>query len=193
MAVHAPAAAAGQAHSTHDRVRMNRVGLWLFFFSETIVFALLFMTRFYLNGIKVAKVDQLLGLGITIILLVSSVTAYTAETAIEHDRRRLASWALFATIVLGIIFAFGVAFEWATAEFTKDTTFGTAFFTMTGMHAFHVISGVFMLGLLWGQVLRGRFNSKDHWPVSGVVMYWHFVDIVWVFFYPALYLVSKPL
>jgi cytochrome c oxidase subunit 3 len=191
MALAAPAA--GHAHGAHrNRAAMNRVGLWLFFFSESVVFALLAMTRFYLKGIEIDKVDQALGLGITIILLASSVSAFTAETAIEHDRRTLASWGLFVTIALGVLFAFGVAFEWYTAEFTKDSAFGTVFFTMTGMHAFHVISGVFMLGLVWAQLLRGRYSSKDHWPFSGIVMYWHFVDIVWVFFYPALYLVSTP-
>ena len=190
MAVHAPTAGAAHGHPAHNRVAMNRAGLWLFFFSESVVFALLALSRFYLKGIEIDHVDQLLGLGITIILLASSVSAYTAETAMEHDRRGLATWGLFTTITLGVVFAFGVAFEWYTAEFTKDSAFGTVFFTMTGMHAFHVISGVFMLGLVWAQLVKGRYSSHDHWPLSGVVMYWHFVDIVWVFFYPALYLVS---
>lgn len=192
MAVHAPTAhgQAHAAHPAHNRLAMNRAGLWLFFFSESVVFALLAMARFYLKGIERDHVDQLLGLGITIVLLVSSVSAFIGETAIEHDRRRLAAWALFTTIALGFLFACGVAFEWATAEFAKDEAFGTVFFTMTGLHATHVISGVFMLGLVWAQLLRGRYSKDDHWAVSGTVMYWHFVDVVWVFFYPALYLVS---
>jgi cytochrome c oxidase subunit 3 len=97
----------------------------------------------------------------------------------------------------------GVGFEWATAEFSLKSddglpleerqlehTYATLFFTMTGVHAAHVISGVGLLALVLAQAVRGRFNRRDHWPVSGVVMYWHFVDVVWVFFYPALYLVD---
>ena len=102
MAVQAPTAGV-HAHPLHNRAAINRAGLWLFFFSESVVFALLAMTRFYLKGIEVDKVDQLLGLGITIILLASSVSAFTAETAMEHDRRTLAAWGLFVTIALGIV------------------------------------------------------------------------------------------
>ena len=177
-------------HDLPNRAQINRVGLWLFFFSESVIFGLLLSSRFYLLGIERAELNQLLGLIITIILLLSSVSAYTAETAIEHDRRRLASWMLLVTIVLGIVFAVGVGFEWATAEFHRKEAFGTVFFTMTGIHATHVVTGVFMLILAWAQLQRGKFSSTSHWPMSGTVMYWHFVDVVWVFYYPALYLVS---
>lgn len=187
MAVISPSAG---AHPVHDHLKFNRAGLWLFFLSESILFGLLLSARFFLEGIQREHVDQHLGLAITIVLLLSSVTAFTAETAIEHDNRRVANWGLIATIVLGIIFAAGVGFEWKTAEFTRHEAFGTVFFTMTGIHASHVVSGIGILILVWVQLLRGRFTAKDHWPVAGAVMYWHFVDVVWVFFYPALYLVK---
>ena len=186
MAVAAPTA----HHAGPSRLAMNRAGLWLFFFSECVLFGLLLMSRFYIMGINREHVDQLLGLGITCILLLSSVTAYTSETAQEHDRHRLAQWMMLATIFLGVVFGLGVAFEWATAEFTRHEAFGTVFFTMTGLHAAHVISGVGILSLVWVQMKRGQYSGKSHWPVSGAVMYWHFVDVVWVFFYPALYLVK---
>jgi cytochrome c oxidase subunit 3 len=178
-AAHAPA---------HNHLAINRAGLWLFFFSETILFGLLLSARFYLEGIHREELNQLLGLGITIVLLLSSVTAYTAETAIEHDNKKVGSWYLFFTILLGLIFAGGVAFEWSTAHFHRYESFGSVFFTMTGIHATHVITGVVMLILVWIQALRGRYSSKNPWAVSAVVMYWHFVDVVWVFYYPALYL-----
>jgi cytochrome c oxidase subunit 3 len=177
-------------HAAHDRAKMLRVGLWLFFFSESILFGLLLSARFYLEGISREHVDQFLGFIITVILLLSSMTAYTAETAIEHDRRTLANWGLFLTILLGVIFAGGVAVEWSTAEFSRHQSFGTVFFTMTGVHASHVLSGILMLVLALSQSMRGRYTGKSHWPLSAIVMYWHFVDLVWVFFYPALYLVS---
>jgi cytochrome c oxidase subunit 3 len=197
------AVAAPVHHGQHvDRLFLNRIGLWFFFFSESILFGLLLSARFYLLRLSIPfevmedgslhqLVDQQLGLIITIILLLSSVTAFTAETAIEHDRRALAKWMLFATIVLGLVFAAGVGYEWHEAEFEKRSAFGTVFFTMTGIHAAHVISGIGMLALSWSMLLRGGFSSKSHWGISGTVMYWHFVDVVWVFFYPALYLVDK--
>lgn len=188
MAVMSPAAEAH--HPVHDHVKFNRVGLWLFFFSETVIFGLLLSARFFLEGIHREELDQLLGLGITIVLLLSSVTAFTAETAIEHDNRRVANWGLLATILLGIFFTGGVGYEWSIAHFHRDEAFGTLFFTMTGIHASHVVSGIAILILVWVQLLRGRYGSKDHWPIAGAVMYWHFVDVVWVFFYPALYLVE---
>lgn len=177
-------------HAHVDPVRVKRVGLWLFFFSESILFGLFLSARFFLEGIEAEHLDQALGLGITVILLLSSVTAYTAETAIEHDRRGIAAWGLVLTILLGLLFAGGVGVEWSTAKFSRHEAFGTVFFSMTGLHASHVVSGIVLLVLALAQLLRGRFTSKDHWPVSAVVMYWHFVDVVWVFYYPSLYLVQ---
>lgn len=187
----AVAASVPAEHAAHpDPVRLKRIGLWLFFFSESVLFGLFLSARFFLEGIEAEHLDQALGLGITIILLLSSVTAYTAETAIEHDRRGIAVLGLVLTILLGLVFAAGVGVEWSTAEFSRHEAFGTVFFSMTGLHASHVVSGIALLVLALIQLLRGRFSSKDHWPISGVVMYWHFVDVVWVFYYPALYLVQ---
>jgi cytochrome c oxidase subunit 3 len=227
-------ASASTAHvgASHrlDRLRVNRVGLWLFFFSESLIFGLLLSTRFFLEGIEREHVDQVLGLGITIILLLSSLTAFTAETAIRNGNRALCQWMLLATILLGTIFAVGVGFEWATAHFGRSTpsdlvisepaegeeaaagehgeceraranperevhcvhapAYGTAFFAMTGTHATHVVSGVIMLVFAWYMVLRGNFSPNSYWGIEGTVKYWHFVDLVWVFFYPALYLVT---
>lgn len=185
------AVAAPTAPSHPSSLKLNRAGLWLFFFSESIIFGLLLSARFFLQGIHQEHVDQVLGLAITIILLLSSVTAFTAETAMEKGNSRLCQQMLLATILLGLIFAGGVAYEWKTAHFTREEVFGTVFFTMTGIHASHVISGIVFLALAWNMARRGKFSSDSHWGISGTVMYWHFVDVVWVFFYPALYLVDS--
>ena len=71
-----------------------------------------------------------------------------------------------------------------------STCMSTAFFAMTGLHASHVVSGVAMLALVYYLGARGHFSARDHWGVEAVVKYWHFVDVVWVFFYPALYLIG---
>lgn len=186
--VHAHGNAHGGPHSPARQLYIKRVGLWLFFFSESFLFGLLLTARIFLQGIEAEHVDQKLGLAITIVLLLSSVSAYCSENAIRNGRRAASIWFLLATITLGIVFAGGVAVEWSTAEFSRHEAFGTAFFSMTGMHALHVISGVVMLILVVIQLMRGRFGPNDYWPVQGTVNYWHFVDVVWVFFYPALYL-----
>ncbi len=184
--------AVAAAHHEEERQRpsMNQLGLWLFFLSESFLFAALLSARFYLAGTDRPHVNQLLGLVITAILLVSSLTAYRSEAAIAHGDRTAFLRYLLATIALGVVFALGVAYEWSTAEFTRSEPYGAAFFAMTGLHASHVISGVAMLAMVYYLGVRGHFSAEGHWGVEAVVKYWHFVDVVWVFFYPALYLVK---
>jgi len=182
-------AAAGH-HEEPQRPAMNQLGLWLFFLSETFLFGALLSARFYLAGTDREHVNQLLGLGITAILLVSSLTAFMSEVSIAKGDRKAFLRYLLATIVLGIIFAGGVAYEWSTAEFSRSEPYGAAFFSMTGLHASHVVSGVGMLIMVYFLGARGHFSAEKHWGVEAVIKYWHFVDVVWVFFYPALYLVK---
>lgn len=178
-------------HARHNRLGMNSVGLWLFFISESFLFGALLAARFYLAGTdKPEHLDQELGLAITSVLLVSSLTAYLAEASMQRGKRGLCALFVLITIVLGIIFFAGVVIEWSQAHFTQSEPYGTAFFSMTGLHASHVLSGVIMLVLLLGLLIRGRFTAKDHWGVEATIKYWHFVDVVWMFFYPALYLVG---
>jgi cytochrome c oxidase subunit 3 len=62
---------------------------------------------------------------------------------------------------------------------------------MTGMHAFHVLTGVLLLFLVWNKGRKGLYSEENHWGVEAATIYWHFVDVVWIFFYPALYLIGK--
>ncbi len=177
----------------YPRLYINRLGFWLFIFSESMLFAGLLASRFYLLGLyRPPELSQTLGLLITVLLLLSSLTAYLAEAAIVHGDRRSFLRNTLYTMVLGTIFLIGVAFEWNAAftHFPPSSPFGTVFFAMTGMHALHVLSGIFLLGLIYYNGRRGAYGPDDPWPPEGVVKYWHFVDVVWVFFYAALYLVS---
>lgn len=169
----------------------RQLGLWLFIASEAMIFLALLAARFYLEGTHVpAEANQVIALAITSILLLSSISAYSAETAYSlRDQRRFVR-SMSITIALGLLFLVGVGFEWREAfhAFPPETTFGTVFFAMTGMHAFHVVTGLVFLGIV---LARGRSEpGGDPWPVEAGVKYWHFVDVVWVFFYPALYLIS---
>jgi cytochrome c oxidase subunit 3 len=181
------------AHERYSRLSINRLGLWLFILSESTIFAALLFARIYLLGFERAEeLNQGIGLVITSLLLASSLTAYRAEAAIAHGDRETFLRNTLASIGLGAVFLAGVGIEWSQAfvHFPPSQLFGTVFFSMTGMHAFHVLTGLIMLGLLYLKGQRGAFSAENHWGPEAVVKYWHFVDVVWVFFYPALYLVS---
>ena len=174
------------------RVRINRLGLWLFLASDGALFALFAASRFYIAGTAISPhLNQLLGLGITSLLLLSSFTAYRAETAFTHGNTSHGRMMLLATVLMGLMFFGGVVYEWSIAEFSPSEAYGTAFFSMTGMHAFHVVTGVFFLLLMWARSGDGKFTGGTNaWPIAAAVIYWHFVYVVWVFFYPTLYLLK---
>jgi cytochrome c oxidase subunit 3 len=177
--------------SPADRLRTNRLGLWLFIASESFLFSAVIAARYYLLGFETPEeLNQPLGLAITSILLISSLTAYMAETAIAGGDQRGMRRFLLITIALGLVFIGGVAYEWseAFAHFPPGTLFGTVFFTLTGLHAFHVITGLLAMSSAWWVGRDGRWSAQSHWPIEGVVKYWHFVDVVWVFVFPTLYL-----
>lgn len=184
-------AVVAQVHEEAQRPAMNQVGLWLFFLSESFLFAALATARFFISGTdRPEELNQALGLGITAVLLVSSLTAFRAEAAIAEGDRAGFQRFLLATILLGLVFVGGVVVEWSTAEFDISEPYGTAFFSMTGLHATHVISGIVMLAMVYWLSTRGHFSSEQHWGAEATIKYWHFVDVVWVFFYPILYLVT---
>ena len=178
-------------HAEIRRATINQAGLWLFFLSECFLFSALLTARFVLAGTdRPEELSQLLGLAITSILLLSSLTAYRSEAAIARGDRAAFLRNLLATIALGLVFVAGVGFEWTIAEFELSDPVGTAFFSMTGLHAAHVVSGIVMLAMVYRLGARGRFSADSHWGVEGTIKYWHFVDVVWVFFYPVLYLIG---
>jgi cytochrome c oxidase subunit 3 len=172
----------------------NRLGLWLFFVSESFLFLALLATRFYLLGGTRPDVDQVVGLIVTSILLVSSFFMARAETAVAHDDRRTFLISLLITAALGIAFLIGVVvFEWGGHIKPWDGVQGAVLFGMTGVHALHVLSGVIFILFVWNNGRKGNYWPQRHWGVEGVAIYWHFVDVVWVFYYPALYLIGTPI
>ncbi len=183
-------------HSLEYKTATNRLGLWLFLLSDSFVFGGLAISRFNLLGLTRPPLNQVLGLTVTSILLTSSFFMNRAEAAMEHGDRRGFVVGIVATLILGIGFVAGVlAVEWPTAiadGVTPSANAGGAiFFMMTGMHALHVITGLIFLGIVLRNGARGLYSAEKHWPVEAAAVYWHFVDVVWIFFYPALYLIGK--
>jgi cytochrome c oxidase subunit 3 len=173
------------------QTRANRLGLWLFFVSESFMFGGLLAARFYLWGNTRPAVSEWLGLAITSILLLSSFFMNRAESAIAHDDRKTFLTSLLITAALGTAFLIGVVgFEWQGHIRPWDGVFGAVLFGMTGVHALHVLSGVILILIIWNAGRQGRFSADRHWGVEATAIYWHFVDVVWVFFYPALYLIG---
>jgi cytochrome c oxidase subunit 3 len=176
----------------------NRLGLWLFLLSDGFVFAGLAIARFNLLGLTRPHLNQTLGLLVTGVLLISSFFMNRAETSMEHGDRRGFLLGISLTLILGIGFLLGVVgVEWPQAIQEGVTpssgAAGAIFFMMTGMHAFHVLTGVILLLVVLRNGARGLYSGEKHWAVEAAAVYWHFVDVVWIFFYPALYLIGTLL
>jgi cytochrome c oxidase subunit 3 len=191
-------AVADETHEIHveeasyeERTKRNRLGLWLFLFSEIFLFGALLAARYFLWGDTRPDLDQTVGLVTTSILLLSSFFMARAETAIGNDNRKIFLRSLVITAVLGIAFLVGVVgIEWGGHLKPTDGAYGAIFYAMTGLHALHVLSGVILIIIIWNRGRQGDFSAERHWGVEATAVYWHYVDVVWVFFYPALYLIG---
>jgi cytochrome c oxidase subunit 3 len=183
-------------HSYEYKVNTRRLGLWLFLLSDSFVFGGLFVSRFNLLGLTRPDLNQILGVTVTSVLLLSSFFMNRAEASMEHGDRRGFITGIVATLILGVGFLAGViGVEWPNAIKAGVTpsasAAGAIFFMMTGMHAFHVLTGVIFLFIVLRNGSRGVYSPEKHWGVEAAAIYWHFVDVVWIFFYPALYLIGK--
>ena len=173
----------------------NRIGLWLFIISDAFVFMGLFVSRFYLLGTEIRpEANQLVGLIVTGILILSSFFMNRAETAIEFGDQKAFLRNTLITIVLGTIFLIGVVgIEWQIAPFgPSENVIWSLFYIMTGFHALHVLSGLVILVVIFLNGRKGLYTEERNYPVEAAAVYWHFVDVVWIFFYPALYLIGLP-
>jgi len=174
------------------QLRSNRLGLWLFFISEAFMFGGLLVSRFFLWGSSRPDLDQSLGLLVTSILLISSFFMNRAEVAIKYDDRTTFLRSALIAAGLGVLFLLGVVgVEWRGELRPADGVFGAVFFAMTGMHALHVLSGVVFILVVWNNGRKGRYTAQRHWGVEAAAIWWHYVDLIWVFFYPALYLIGE--
>lgn len=188
----------GESESYEYKTATNRLGLWLFLLSDSFVFGGLAVARFNLLGLTRPELNQYLGLAVTAVLLLSSFFMNRAETSMEHGDHSGFLIGISMTLVLGIGFLLGVVgVEWPQAIHEGVTpssgAAGAIFFMMTGMHAFHVLTGVIFLIIVLRNGARGLYSPERHWAVEAAAVYWHFVDVVWIFFYPALYLIGVAL
>jgi len=132
----------------------------------------------------------------TLCLLSSSVTVHLADRAIRRNARGAFNLFWAATIVLGIAFLAGTAYEWFELITRHKLTisrnlFGSSFYTLVGFHAFHVTVGVIVMTLILSLSLAGLMTEKTHGSIALVSWYWHFVDVVWIVVFSVVYLLPR--
>lgn len=194
------------------------LGMWVFIAQEIMFFGGLFLTyTVYRNLYPAAFVegshhlDLALGGFNTVVLILSSLTMALAVHAAQQSRTKQIVQFLSATLLLGLVFVVVKYFEYG-AKFEHGLVPGAHFnahgdipadianqveiffgiyFAMTGMHALHMVIGFGLLVWLIISSVRGRFSSAYYTPVEMVGLYWHFVDIIWIFLFPLLYLIGR--
>ena len=180
-------------HSYAWKLTTNRMGFWLFILSDAFLFAGLFVTRFNLLGLTRPDLNQYLGFLVTAGLLTSSFFMNRAETQMGQGNRRGFIISTAITMILGIGFLAGVVgVEWREAPLSVGGRAGGAlFFMMTGVRSFRFLTRGIFLGIILNNGRRGLYSVDNHWAVEAATVYWHFIDVVWIFFYPALYLIGR--
>ncbi len=176
----------------YTRLQINRMGLWFFIISEAFMFLALHAYRLLALGtFKPEDLNVSLAWVMTGVLLLSSVTMHRAEKAIARGHTPGLLRNLLLTMGLGVAFLAIMAYEWSIAfrDIGFSSPYGSIFFMTTGTHALHLLSGLFILALVYLAARRGAYRAEDHWGVTAGALYWHFVDVVWLSVFLILYLV----
>jgi cytochrome c oxidase subunit 3 len=192
--------------------RAAHLGVWLFLASEVLLFSGLFAVyaayrcEFPADFARAAPENSLLiGTVNTFILLTSSLLAALAVDRYRHHRSRSAGVYLLLTLVLGAAFLTlkgieyaeharvgilpGAHYHYAALPSAGARAFFTLYYLLTGLHGLHVVGGMTALGAVATVALRGHYDAEHHLRVELSVLYWHLVDVVWIFLWPLLYLV----
>jgi cytochrome c oxidase subunit 3 len=191
----------------------SSLGMWLFIAQEIMFFGGLFLAYTVYRALysqpfaeASSHLDWALGALNTVVLIGSSLTmALAVHAAALGHRKAIAGW-LIATIVLGGVFLGvkvveyadkfehhlvpGPHFQYEGPGARQAQIFFSLYFAMTGLHALHMIVGIPILAYMAWMGWRGRFGPEYYTPVELTGLYWHFVDIVWIFLFPLLYLVG---
>ena len=187
------------------------LGMWVFLVTEVLFFGTLFMAYTVYRwqypdmfALGSRRLDVELGALNTAVLLTSSLTMALAVRSAQLGRGKLAAVMVLLTIALGSVFL-GIKLDEYHHKFVEGLVPGPGFtlagrgaqlffclyFAMTGLHALHMVIGI---GLLVGVAIAawtGRFSPEHHNFIEGTGLYWHFVDVVWIFLFPLLYLVGR--
>ncbi|EMA18629.1 cytochrome c oxidase subunit 3 [Haloarcula argentinensis] len=176
-----------------------KFAMLLFLGSEIATFGAGFVYYFIVRGGEVwtqAAVPEVFGSLVivnTLLLIASSVTLHYSHIALRSGNRSRFLKLLGATLLLGVIFIGGQVYEYYEFIVHKGFTVGggiysSAFYGLTGLHGLHVTMGAVLLGIVFARGYYGQYSAERHTSVSTASMYWHFVDIVWIFLVVVLYM-----
>jgi cytochrome c oxidase subunit 3 len=200
------------AHQDEHRDDLgSKLGMWLFIFTELLLFGGLFIVysvyRFrnaQAFHLAADELDVAIGTINTVILLVSSMTIAMATTAIQKKDKRTTLILIGITLVLALVFLVNKYFEWSgkishglypgsavLEELGRgDTLFFGLYFFMTGLHALHIIVGMVFLGFVFVFVWKDKLTFDNFQLLENGGLYWHLVDIIWIFLFPLFYLIT---
>jgi cytochrome c oxidase subunit 3/cytochrome o ubiquinol oxidase subunit 3 len=178
----------------------RRVGMTALIVGESAIFTIFVVAYIFYLGKSLTgpTPSQVLEVPIisTICLLSSSFTIWRAEKAIEDDRGGSFTAWLCATILLALAFLSGTALEWRKLIYQDGLTvstnlFGTTFYSLVGLHATHVVVGMFLLTTVFIFALLGLVDSRHSERFGVIALYWHFVDAVWIVVFSVIYLIGR--
>jgi len=182
--------------TNHHSGKTLKFAMLLFLGSEVATFGAGFVYYFIIRGTDVwGEVPEVFGSLVivnTLILLASSVTLHYSHVALRNDNRSGFMKLMGVTLLLGIVFIGGQVYEYyefiVHDGFTlTEGVYGSAFYGLTGLHGLHVTMGAVLLGIVFVRGYYGQYSAERHTSVSTASMYWHFVDVVWVFLVVVLY------
>lgn len=195
----------------HRDDEASKIGMWLFIFTELLLFGGLFITysvyrfrnpdAFHLAA---EELDRTVGTINTIVLLISSATIAMALSAVQLRKIGLAKLLTSITILLAIVFLVNKYFEWGTkfehqlypgSEYLMGLSQGEIlffglYFAMTGLHALHIIIGMILMFVVLGRLQNKRITHDNYSLLENSGLYWHLVDIIWIFLFPLFYLIT---
>ena len=189
-------------HSVGTGLSNNKLLMWVFLGSECLLFGglistyLIYRSRFA-DGPAPGDIFAIPFTSVSsYVLLMSSLTMVLSLSSLQRgDYRNTRLW-LLTTALLGALFIGGQVYEFTT--FLREglgystSPFSSAFFTLTGFHGVHVSIGIVMLMSLYVSSMRGNLKRESSETLEIVGLYWHFVDVVWIFIFTVIYLVPSP-
>jgi len=200
--------------SREQQKEASTLGMWVFLVTEVMFFGGMFLAyvvyrSWYPEAFAAAShhLDLVLGAFNTAVLIGSSLTMALAVRAAQLGARRGLMLFLILTMALGSVFLVVKGFEWHHKYVENHIPgpnfhyegplagnvqlFFSLYFGMTGLHAFHMVIGLGLLGTLLYFAWRGKYTAEYNTPIDMAGLYWHFVDIVWIFLFPLLYLIDR--
>jgi cytochrome c oxidase subunit III len=189
----------------------SKTGMWLFLFTEMLLFGGLFVVYSvyrYRNAdafhLAAHELSVFIGTVNTILLLISSSTIAMSITAMQKRNKKLSLALLGVTVFLGLMFLVNKYFEWGehfrehiypgspvlALRGQGDVLFYGLYFFMTGLHALHIIVGLGFIGFIVVYIIRDTVNPDNYVLLENSGLYWHLVDLIWIFLFPLFYLIT---